>query len=70
MCSRFLDEDYEEANKIIASIQSDMVEYFSKRDTDLSKKGLHALKESMAGIYYIPFQVGKRTCFCEMRFSL
>ena len=35
-----------------------MVAYFGARDTDLSRKGLFALANSFAAIYYIPFQAG------------
>ena len=53
-----MDEDYAEGNKTIAVIQADMVEYFKARNTELANKGLYALSASLAGIYYLPFQVG------------
>lgn len=53
---RILDADYLEQNKTISQIQDIMVGYFSKRDSDLARNSIGALKKSHAGIYYLPFQ--------------
>jgi hypothetical protein len=50
-----MDEEFTEANKQIEEVKHVMVSYFSKRDKDLAKKGLFALNNSLAAIYYIPF---------------
>jgi hypothetical protein len=55
---RFMDEEYADANRRIEEIKHVMVAYFSKRDKELAKKGLFALNNSMAAIYYIPFLCG------------
>jgi len=34
------------------------VDYYTKRDTPLAKLGLFALSNSLASLYYIPFQSG------------
>ncbi len=43
-----------------------MVEYFQKREGQLAKEGIGALKKSLAAIYYLPFQCGVNLYF---RFS-
>jgi len=56
---RFVDENYVEANKTIEEgIKQTMLSYFQKRKSDLAQKGLFALHNSFAAIYYIPFQCG------------
>ena len=61
---RFLDETYSSENATIKEIQSLICEYYAGRDTRLSKDGLTALGNTMAGIYYIPFKTG-----CSLVFS-
>ena len=39
------------------------VEYFKKRPGPLAKGGLSALKQSLAGIYYVPFPCGMSLYF-------
>eukprot|EP00733_Pompholyxophrys_punicea_P002443 Pompholyxophrys_punicea_v1_NODE_1910_length_510_cov_2.408791.p1 type:complete len:103 gc:universal NODE_1910_length_510_cov_2.408791:427-119(-) len=55
---RFVDEKYASANQTISEIQKVMVEYFASRDADLARRGLFALENSFAAIYYIPFYTG------------
>jgi hypothetical protein len=55
---RFVDEEFAAENAVISKIQVDMVEYFESRKTELARKGLFALANSFAAIYYIPFQSG------------
>lgn len=55
---RFLDETYAEQNATIADIQRRMMDFYKSRDTPLSKSGLTALGNTMAGIYFIPFKTG------------
>jgi hypothetical protein len=55
---RFLDESYAKENQIIREIQDHMMTYFQGRDTKISRDGLSALANTMAGIYYIPFKTG------------
>lgn len=56
---RIVDDAYAESNKIInETVKSVMVEYFKKRDAELAKKGLNALTNSHAAIYYVVFQCG------------
>lgn len=54
----FVDETYAKENAIIQEVQKVMLQYFAKRETALSKKGLFALENSFAAIYYVPFQSG------------
>ena len=61
---RFLDETYAGENATIKEIQSLICEYYAGRDSKLSKDGLTALSNTMAGIYYIPFKTG-----CSLVFS-
>jgi len=63
---RFVDDDYAAANQQIEGIKKVMVQYFGNRNTNLSKKGLFALENSFAAIYYLPFQSGMSLHF---RFS-
>lgn len=42
------------------------MEYFKKREGPMAKNGISALKKSLAGIYYLPFQCGVNLYF---RFS-
>lgn len=53
---RLLDDEYTDANKQIETVQKHMIDYFKKFNTELSQKGLFTLDNSMAGIYYLPFQ--------------
>jgi len=53
---RFVDDSYSKQNTTIEAIKNDMVAYFSKRNSELSKSGIFALNNSFAAIYYIPFQ--------------
>ena len=55
---RFVDESFAAANAKIQEIQERMVTYFAGRNTDLSAKGIFALKNSFAAIYYLPWQTG------------
>eukprot|EP01080_Neovahlkampfia_damariscottae_P004488 gene4488-7869_t len=55
---RFMDETFLEQNKTIDEIKHIMVEYFKKRDSKFAKNGIHALLNSHAAIYYIPFCSG------------
>jgi len=55
---RFLDETFSAQNQTIADIQQRMMAYYKTRDTELSKGGLTALANTMAGIYFIPFKTG------------
>ena len=55
---RFLDETFSAQNQTIADIQKRMMAYYKTRDTELSKGGLTALANTMAGIYFIPFKTG------------
>ncbi|EIE20277.1 hypothetical protein COCSUDRAFT_67562 [Coccomyxa subellipsoidea C-169] len=63
---RLQDQDYAAENATIAKIQDVMVEYFQKREGQLAKEGIGALKKSLAAIYYLPFQCGVNLYF---RFS-
>lgn len=36
-----------------------MVDYFKQRKGPMAKNGISALKKSLAGIYYLPFQCGE-----------
>lgn len=58
MSLRFLDETYASENATIADIQKRIMAYYTKRDTPLSRRGLTALSNTMAGIYFIPFKTG------------
>ncbi|KAK9831583.1 hypothetical protein WJX74_001220 [Apatococcus lobatus] len=55
---RLLDESYAADNAQIGKIQDLMVDYFKTRTSDLARGGLNALRLSMAGLYYLPFQAG------------
>jgi hypothetical protein len=55
---RFLDESFAKENVAIADIQTRMMGYFESRGTELSQQGLTALKNTMAGLYFIPFKTG------------
>ena len=61
-----MDETYDQENATIGKIQATMVDYFKKRPGPLAQSGLGALKQSMAGIYYLPFQAATSLFF---RFS-
>lgn len=63
---RLLDESYAAQNDTISKIQDVMVEYFKRRPGPLAQSGLDALKQSLAGIYYLPFQAAASLYF---RFS-
>ena len=63
---RLMDESYGKENETITRIQDVMVDYFKQRTGPLAKSGLGALKQSMAGIYYLPFQAATSLFF---RFS-
>ena len=43
---RFLDDTYQQENKLIADIQGHMVEYFKSRGTKIATAGLTALQVS------------------------
>jgi hypothetical protein len=55
---RFMDETFVESNKTIDDIKHIMVDYFKTRDSKFAKNGIHALNNSHAAIYYIPFCSG------------
>jgi hypothetical protein len=55
---RFLDDSYAKENEIINTIQNTMMEYFQRRNTTISNNSLTALRNTMVGIYYIPFKTG------------
>ncbi|KAF0982595.1 hypothetical protein FDP41_011525 [Naegleria fowleri] len=56
---RFLDEEYVEVNNFIRQkVQHRLLEYYKSRDTEISRKGVHAVEQSMCGIYYFPFICG------------
>lgn len=63
---RLIDETYSKENSTIDRIQDVMVDYFKGRTGPLAKAGIGALKQSMAGIYYLPFQAATSLFF---RFS-
>jgi hypothetical protein len=52
---RFVDEEYAAANRTIEEVKHVMIKYFGARDKDLAKRGLFALNNSFAAIYYLPF---------------
>ena len=52
---RFVDEEYAAANRTIEEVKQVMIKYFGARDKDLAKRGLFALNNSFAAIYYLPF---------------
>ena len=58
MSLRFLDDSYQEENATIADIQQRMMAYYRSRKTPLSRAGLSALANTLAGIYFIPFKTG------------
>lgn len=58
MSLRFLDDTFAEENAQIKDIQGRMMEWFASRDTPLSRAGLTALGNTLAGIYFIPFKTG------------
>ena len=53
-----MDETFLESNKTIDQVKHIMVDYFKKRDSKFAKNGIHALLNSHAAIYYIPFCTG------------
>lgn len=55
---RFLDDTFAKENETIRDIQTHMETYFQQRDTKISRDGLTALTNTLAGIYYIPFKTG------------
>ena len=63
---RFVDSKYSAANTAIGNIQRQLVSFFKRRDATLAKKGLYALSQSNAAIYYLPFHTGMSLHF---RFS-
>lgn len=63
---RLLDENFAKENATIDQIQGIMVDYFKQRPGPLAQSGLGALKQSMAGIVYLPFQAATSLYF---RFS-
>ena len=63
---RLLDRTYSKENQTISAIQELMVDYFKQRTGPLATGGIGALKQSMAGIYYLPFQAATSLFF---RFS-
>eukprot|EP00928_Gymnodinium_smaydae_P078373 TRINITY_DN6224_c0_g2_i2.p1 TRINITY_DN6224_c0_g2~~TRINITY_DN6224_c0_g2_i2.p1 ORF type:complete len:586 (-),score=139.03 TRINITY_DN6224_c0_g2_i2:191-1948(-) len=58
MSLRFLDETYATQNAVIADIQQRLMKFYTERDTPLARRGLNALSNTMAGIYFIPFKTG------------
>lgn len=60
---RILDETYGKDNDEIKNIQKLICEYYASRQTPLSKAGLAALANTLAGIYYIPFKTGASLVF-------
>jgi len=58
MSLRFLDEAYAKENAAIADIQHRLMKFYEGRDTKLARRGLKALSNTMAGIYFIPFKTG------------
>lgn len=61
---RFLDETFASENATIKDIKGDICEFYEGRNSQLTKDGLTALSNTMAGIYYIPFKTG-----CSLVFS-
>ena len=61
---RFLDTKYQAQNETIENIRLLICDYYRSRNTKLSRDGLTALSNTMAGIYYIPFK-----CGCSLVFS-
>ena len=55
---RFLDESYAAENALIADIQRRLEAWYTARDTPLAQRGLRALSNTLAGIYFIPFKTG------------
>jgi hypothetical protein len=55
---RFLDDSFAVENVAIADIQARLMAYYESRDTPLARGGLAALKNTLAGIYFIPFKTG------------
>jgi len=53
---RFVDSGYAEGNLRIEEIKKFMVKHFKGRDKELAKKGVAAVENSFAAIYYLPFQ--------------
>jgi hypothetical protein len=54
-----LDETFKKDNEIIQNtIKNEMIDYFNTRKSSVSQNGIFTLKNSMAGIYYLPFQTG------------
>ena len=57
MSLRFLDESYASENASIRDIQDRMLRYYKSRDTTLSKAGLDALSNTMAGKYMFHYPI-------------
>jgi hypothetical protein len=55
---RFLDSKYSEENKTLDEIRDVLIDFYKPRDTELGKKGVKALTNSFAGIYYVPARTG------------
>eukprot|EP01025_Chloroclados_australasicus_P045610 TRINITY_DN49_c0_g1_i1.p1 TRINITY_DN49_c0_g1~~TRINITY_DN49_c0_g1_i1.p1 ORF type:complete len:916 (-),score=51.99 TRINITY_DN49_c0_g1_i1:206-2953(-) len=52
---RLLDEQFTNENKKIEEIHALMVDYFAKRPSQMAQDGLQSLRQTTAGIYYLPF---------------
>lgn len=59
-----MDDSFQAENNTIASIKRLICDFYAGRETELSRSGLTALGNTMAGIYYIPFK-----CGCSLIFS-
>eukprot|EP01025_Chloroclados_australasicus_P058244 TRINITY_DN7297_c0_g1_i1.p1 TRINITY_DN7297_c0_g1~~TRINITY_DN7297_c0_g1_i1.p1 ORF type:complete len:634 (+),score=93.26 TRINITY_DN7297_c0_g1_i1:202-1902(+) len=55
---RLLDESFAAENKKIEEIHNLMVDYFKKRPSKMAQDGLESLRQTLAGIYYVPFLCG------------
>ncbi|WKZ29939.1 MAG: hypothetical protein QY314_03965 [Candidatus Dojkabacteria bacterium] len=60
---RFTDESHEQAQASFKASQQILDAYYSVRDNEFSKKGLQALRNSLACVSYLPFQTGMSVHF-------
>jgi hypothetical protein len=60
---RFTDESHQDAQQSFVASQQILDAYYSVRNNDFSKKGLQALRHSLACVSYLPFQTGMSVHF-------